>query len=355
MEKAQQNAKFLPALESLRGLAAVYVILHHISSNFLGLQQTLIGQPFRFGQEAVMVFFILSGFVICYSTEARKSISWKAYVWLRIRRIYPIFIIALILAYSVACIGSKELIVPDWTQLLGNLAMLHDLGNKPGVWVRPFLGNSPLWSLSYEMTFYLLYIPLMIFVGKSFQLRGVALISWGAVAINQIAPNPWCNFASFFIIWWVGVEMARQFREEGTLSLKKQIHLSLYLLPSFLFYMVLCWDLGWHGSKAAYPFYQARFYGAAMGALLIIPAIQNSPLRHIGKSKLLLWIGSISYSLYAFHYPIICKLPTMPRNFLALDLGLKIVGLVLLAWFAERKLQPWINKHTTFLFREKTP
>jgi len=41
---------FLWQLEALRGFAAFYVLLHHISSSYLGLQHSPFGLPFRFGQ-----------------------------------------------------------------------------------------------------------------------------------------------------------------------------------------------------------------------------------------------------------------------------------------------------------------
>lgn len=52
-------------LEALRGFAALYVLLHHVSSSYLGLKSSFVGFPFRFGQEAVLVFF--SSIRICHS------------------------------------------------------------------------------------------------------------------------------------------------------------------------------------------------------------------------------------------------------------------------------------------------
>jgi hypothetical protein len=54
-------------LESIRGFAAIYVMLGHLFSNHLHQQHTWIGQPFRMAQEGVLLFFFLSGFVIYYS------------------------------------------------------------------------------------------------------------------------------------------------------------------------------------------------------------------------------------------------------------------------------------------------
>jgi len=157
----QTSIKF-QRLENLRGFAALYVLLHHISSSYLHLQQTFIGSFFRFGQEAVILFFILSGFVIAYSTASREPASYREYLFKRATRIYPIFLISLAIAWflPVQEPHAHSNPPPTWLWLLGNLAMLQDVSTKPGVWIEPFFGNSPLWSLSYEWLYYLIFFPL---------------------------------------------------------------------------------------------------------------------------------------------------------------------------------------------------
>jgi peptidoglycan/LPS O-acetylase OafA/YrhL len=49
----------LERLEALRGVAAVYVLLHHIIRARLGIEKGLLGLLFGFGQEAVILFFLL--------------------------------------------------------------------------------------------------------------------------------------------------------------------------------------------------------------------------------------------------------------------------------------------------------
>ena len=347
---------FLPALESVRGLAALYVVLHHISSNSLGLKHSLIGQPFRFGLEAVLVFFVLSGFVISHATESRDAICWKTYIWLRIRRIYPVFLVALLLSFVIACISKGEFLRPNWLQLAGNLVMMHDMSNKPGVWCLPFGDNFPLWSLSYEMTFYVLYIPLMIHAVRKSQLAVATALSWGAVAINQLMPNPWCNFVSFLIIWWVGVEMAREYRACGKLSWGRQCKLAMVLFPPFVFYGYLIWKLRQAGgtglSFAAHPILQARFYGETILILLILPLAQGTRLsRWLGRSQRLIWLGSISYALYALHFPIICHLHFTRSYPISAVLSMKLFGLFALAWLIEKRFQPWLNRLTSSMNR----
>jgi peptidoglycan/LPS O-acetylase OafA/YrhL len=63
----------------------------------LEIKHGLLSFLFRFGQEAVMLFFLLSGFVIYYSFSLGKDKSFQGYFQRRWLRIYPIFIFALLI------------------------------------------------------------------------------------------------------------------------------------------------------------------------------------------------------------------------------------------------------------------
>ena len=59
-------------LECLRGLAAGYVFVHHFAHIILAPKYPRLASLFVFGQSAVMLFFVISGFVIYYSTFGRS-------------------------------------------------------------------------------------------------------------------------------------------------------------------------------------------------------------------------------------------------------------------------------------------
>jgi peptidoglycan/LPS O-acetylase OafA/YrhL len=63
---AMSSANSLHQLDSLRGFAAAYVVVHHAHL----APQSAFGNLLFFGQEAVILFFLLSGFVIHYSTHS---------------------------------------------------------------------------------------------------------------------------------------------------------------------------------------------------------------------------------------------------------------------------------------------
>ena len=90
----------MPALDALRGLAAVMVVFHHfyltlpspwleIAHGWLdwpGLRPIIIGRP------AVILFFVLSGFVLTRSMQREAELSLVKFVMRRCLRIYPPFL-----------------------------------------------------------------------------------------------------------------------------------------------------------------------------------------------------------------------------------------------------------------------
>jgi peptidoglycan/LPS O-acetylase OafA/YrhL len=292
----------LTKLEALRGFAALYVFLGHVfkgHSKFLDL-------ALSFGQEAVMLFFLLSGFVIYYSSHAKPDESFRDYFARRWIRIYPIFVLALLLTWIVGGAPLNRTLLPS---LIGNLAMLQDFAYaKPGVWVDTFMGNSPLWSLGYEWWFYLMFYPIFRFVAAQKQLATAVTIAGIGLLSGLVWPNPISRFASYFIIWWTGVEMAKCYLACGTVAfnrmLPSMVALGVFLIPlSF----ICLWHVhaGGRVSPGLHPFLEVRHFAAA-GTLAFCGALW-ARWQWLGFSRLLGWLtlfAPFSYALYVMHYPI---------------------------------------------------
>lgn len=300
----------------------------------------------RFGIEAVLVFFLLSGFVISLSTEKSATPNWSRYVAMRIRRIFPIFLLGLLLSYLASSLSLGGFQQPDWWNLGANLLMLQDV-NKPGIWADPFGGNGPLWSLSYEMWFYALYAIVMIQFPLKCHFLTAALVSYISILTGYFSPNAISNFGSLFLIWWMGVEMARQLRETGGITLVGQLKPVLVMLPPTLWFAWLSYSrwINPEGNAiylAAHPYLEFRMFAFACAVCLVTPILAGFKwVRSILECKLLLFLGSISYALYIFHIPIMKM--EIPSAHLFLSWSIKAVLIVVLAWLAETKFQKWIN------------
>lgn len=139
-------------LEFVRGVAAVFVLFFHL----FGLMPTAgDSKTLAFGAlgpYSVVMFFILSGCVINIS-QTRKQRSRRSFLIDRIVRIYPQFILGLLIGLLVTYIVGSTM--PSIGQLLGNFLMVSSL---QGFIARSLIANSVVWSLSFEMFFYVVFL-----------------------------------------------------------------------------------------------------------------------------------------------------------------------------------------------------
>jgi peptidoglycan/LPS O-acetylase OafA/YrhL len=345
-------------LEAVRGFAAFYVVLHHIFNTSLGLKHTILGLPFRFGIEAVLVFFILSGFVISYAhpNSSDRPDKFKNYLFKRLRRIYPIFVISLLLAYLVSCLSAGNWEPVNLPRLLGNIFMFQKLSVQPGVAPLPYAGNSPLWSLAYEWWFYMLFFPINRWVPRSAQKFLVLAVAITGMVINQFYPNCMGWYFAYFIIWWAGVELAHEFRQTGDISFSGQKTMLALVAVPILWYSFVTWRWLPHAKElqfSASPLFDLRCFLMTPAFILMVLAWRQ--FRFAGFDFALgnfRRLAGISFALYVFHYPIIVHLRLLQGpKLLYPDLILRIGLAFFLAWLAEGVLQKWINRITDPLLK----
>lgn len=159
--------KKIGLLESLRGFSAFYVVISHIflfkypTCKLLLFGIDVFPILISYAQVAVMLFFILSGFVIQYSFMKNEDKSFKMYFFKRFTRIYIPLVCVFALSYFIQ-IFQGELQDFSIRILLANLLMLQDMPWRPGLISTTIFGNYPLWSLSYEWWYYMLFFILTV-------------------------------------------------------------------------------------------------------------------------------------------------------------------------------------------------
>ncbi|MES9604969.1 acyltransferase family protein [Actinomadura sp. NPDC000929] len=148
-------------LDALRGAAALAVALHHASYVYLPELRVRLADWFDPGLFGVLVFFLVSGYIVPASLERRGSVRgfWVG----RFFRIYPLLAVTCLLAvlpFLLGVLGLRaglEQYSPA-TAVLAHMTMLQDVLNVPNA-------MNVLWTLSYEMAFYLLVVALFIVGG----------------------------------------------------------------------------------------------------------------------------------------------------------------------------------------------
>ncbi|MFC4530763.1 acyltransferase family protein [Sphaerisporangium dianthi] len=166
-------------LDALRGVAALIVVFEHSLDALLPEVRAAISPWFDFGQYGVLVFFLVSGYVVPISLERRGSV--RAFWITRLFRLYPLWALAAAAGAVFAVIGvytvlPAQIAERPWSAALAHVTMLQDLLQVPGV-VNVF------WTLSYEMAFYLLVTAIFV-LGA----RGVRAGAGAAVALAVCAP-----------------------------------------------------------------------------------------------------------------------------------------------------------------------
>ncbi|WP_342644606.1 acyltransferase [Mucilaginibacter sp. CSA2-8R] len=213
-------------LEALRGACAFFVVIFHvvlyqkyIDPHYFPRWMNAFNIP---GHFCVLIFFVLSGYVIGISNSGRLSAD-KIIPYLKKRfiRIYPVYFVCLTAALLIAVPYTIKTIVANYTMMQGLLGAV--------VWE-----NNPLWSLNYEIIYYLLFIPLSFFEIKPW----VALV--GAIAIGLI------NFLLFptislpiisaysygFAFWATGWCLAVYFKNKEVAVSPQKLLSGIFLLAS---------------------------------------------------------------------------------------------------------------------------
>ncbi len=204
----------LRGLDILRGLLALYVVGHHVRMLFwtdyaLWTAQphpwwanalVILGSVFRWGNEAVLLFFVLSGFFIhlrvAQQLAAGEPIKFnlRDYFNRRAHRLLPPYYFILAATLLLDAVGSW--INPAFYTGVSGDKMVDSIfeGARPYSWQalipgflalpgslgRQFASNGPLWSLAYEACFYLLY-PAWLALRQVGRLPAYGLV-WGTAA-----------------------------------------------------------------------------------------------------------------------------------------------------------------------------
>jgi peptidoglycan/LPS O-acetylase OafA/YrhL len=311
------------SLDLMRAVAACAVMFGHLRTLFFVDFQHLASKswPFEvlyfltgFGHQAVMVFFVLSGFLISTSVIRNHILgewSWREYAINRATRLYVVLIPGLLLGLLWDTLGSRlsaanglyshALLDLGYAVPLQNLTIANFFGNLfflQTILCHTFGSNGPLWSLSNEFWYYVLF-PVALGAGLAWASRRypTALLLTG-LAIGV------CFFMGFallagFLIWLAGCTLVLFFSRTRLRSQTGIILIfwfSVSLLGAALFAARRSW-LAATASDLAVGLAFAFF----LFAVLQMNAGENSRLYPAVAHK----FAGFSYSLYILHFPFL--------------------------------------------------
>lgn len=186
----------IDALTSLRGIAALLVVVHHMGLLMLQpLRQTIAAMPLeKCGLLGMSIFFVLSGFVIHYNYAERVANDRESgvmrFLFARLARLYPLYVPVIVFNYVVnvgrAAHGGRQLAASAYTAslpayLAGMQSWFYTTFNGFNLSISQEYANNS-WSISAELFLYLLFIPLALYGGfKKHSVRRGLLIAVAAI------------------------------------------------------------------------------------------------------------------------------------------------------------------------------
>jgi peptidoglycan/LPS O-acetylase OafA/YrhL len=333
-------------IDFLRGVSCLGIVLYHVrvdlwvgwfaianSPNSYSLGDrlaTLLTIPLPFLRPFVMLFFIISGFCIHYPYANRgRSLELKSYALRRFFRIYPPYLIAVLLTAWVQWVRPEYFSKSfssggDTSKFVETIFMVQNYGPDAG----QMAGNPSLWSLPIEAELYIVYpivYWLLIRCGIRTTLSWVGFVSLGTLGFLLITnwnnPEKFLgyvgNFALYWIIWVSGALLAEWVKQEQlpkwqpwfwvVMAVTFAISMVTTLLKTYIGLQELVWSSF---------FFMIVLWGLTQSSQLTF-------LRHrLGRAFVSL--GLISYSLYLIHYPFfkLCgafwvgRFGAKPSNFL---------------------------------------
>lgn len=263
-------------LDVFRGLAAFAVMLFHFSARYPQVYRpdADLGWSFAYGHYGVQLFFMISGFVIFLTLSRCRTAS--DFVMSRFSRLYPAYWTALLLTAVVGLLWPLPGQHYSFSQILINTTMLQSYLYVPSV-------DGVYWTLSYELGFYAVMLALYRF-GVVRHVHAV-VAGWLLLAtVNALWPLPF-RLQLLMVLPYAPLFMAGLLFHE--VWLRRANRWTWSLLAGCL--AGACWLAEDAVGRVLMPVFFLLFGLAVSGRMRWL---LNRPL---------IWLGSISYTLYLVH------------------------------------------------------
>ena len=343
------STKYRNDIDGLRAIAVLFVVGFHA----FGIQAGFIG---------VDLFFVISGYLISsilFNETRSGKISILDFYCRRIRRIFPAFLTVLTSCFA---IGWFVLLADEYEQLnkhiaaglafISNLVLLSESGYFDSASTSKILLH--LWSLGIEEQFYILWpLIILLFAQQKIKLRNwlsILLVASFALNIATINAYPSAAFYLPFTRFWellLGAALAYRVVVDqkstfifGSANFNSLLGLALLIAANIFI-----------NDRSHFPGWWALL--PTLSAILFIAAGPHAWFnQHILSSRLLAWVGLISYPLYLWHWPLLTFARILdggrqPASYIRICM---VLLAILLAWLTYRFIEKPIrfNKKSWF-------
>ncbi len=317
--RANSQISYRPEIDGLRALSVLSVIIFHFEIELFN--KPLLSGGFL----GVDIFFVISGYlitsIILKELKSKKGFSFLNFYERRIRRIIPLLVFVILVCFPFAYLFLLPSSFVEFAKsALYSLGFssnfyFHYSGQGYGAEHTNLLPLLHTWSLSVEEQFYIIFPIVLFILFKFFRnfifhiffisfIVSISLAEWGT------SNHPHFNFYFLPTRGWeiLAGAMISYLENNG---LKQKLQKNLFLTSFFIYLGILLILI----SFINFPSTPGRILGSyhpsfktflpILGSCLIIwYAKKSNIIIKILSSKLLVFIGLISYSLYLWHFPI---------------------------------------------------
>jgi peptidoglycan/LPS O-acetylase OafA/YrhL len=316
----------LDYLDSLRGIAAIYVVLYHAYWFSIGKDIYHYGKPLRilfalvmYGHYAVDLFIVLSGY--CLMLPVVRSASHEishgllGFIQRRAKRILPPYYAALLFSVCIGLLLNHLHLATNANEsftsrgLIAHVLLIHDFSANLSTQINPVM-----WSVAVEWQIYFVFAFLLFPVWKRL---GSLVVVASALAItypltlihNSLAPSIQSCYPWYIALFAMGMAAASVNFMDGTFyqSIRKQIGKPWF--PIALLIVTICLA----------PFFRSQndiflddvLIGVLSSTFIayitnsIVSSDKRTTTVKVLEAKPLIFLGTFSYSIYLFHLPIL--------------------------------------------------
>lgn len=334
--REKQERVRLDFLDGLRGLTAVYVVLHHawlftgydllFQARHYSLAAKALLSVVQYGYYSVAVFIVLSGFVlgvpVAQTADKILKGGFVGYIKRRGWRILPPYYAALLLFILLIAVTPilqtaqntawDSKIPMTWSAIVSHLFLVHNLN---GEWTLKIDG--PLWSVATEWQIYFLYPAILLPVWRRFGFAAMAMAGFAAGLLLQFVSKASSlidlsgaapQYVGLFA-FGVAASAVAFSQEPLAVWLRERVPWRAVSLTAVILLIATYWRFGgwltekrWAGDSLV---------GLVVSTLILVGTLhlqrggRPGPLLRVLSSPLSLWLGLFSYSIYLIHSPLL--------------------------------------------------
>lgn len=342
----------LPALTGVRAIAVVMVFVHHHGPSVHWLEQPFVQAAIGQLYTGVTLFFVLSGFLITYRYFDLPGTSVKCFLARRFGRIVPLYVLLTTLTFVSSWVTKGTSASSLALIYLANITFVR--GWFEDLWASGILQG---WSLTVEMTFYLLALPIfwiirwrtlaIIFLPVLLLSTGMLLVLWvdGMAPLGFMGSFPFLFGITFFgrcSEFFVGVALAMWFRSNNKERVGQRFTYSGVLISILVLVAQALIGGGFYATTGVIlnnvilPIGIALFfYGSLTEKTVMSRVLSSVPMQFLGRT---------SYAFYLIHMGVVFSAVYALTNSLAASFILLQLGAWLLYQFMERPVYDRIKR-----------